>query len=167
MDAVMSPAAANAEEKSCPVFMSRRRARALEKRLLVSEKHRNVNASLRHVCYTLYDVLTHSIYLGAVPDSEFTTLAYCGKLLENMGLRPRASDKADKALQDIRLDVIRHSFAYRSIRNKMVASLSIIADLPARGVSSGSEDFQAGMRAGYKRASQVAIMFLDDLLSEE
>jgi hypothetical protein len=166
MDSTLSSSGAAADEY-CPVFMSRRRARALEKKLLVSPRHRNVNASLRRVCYTLYDVLKQSMRLGFVPEQEFTTLTYCGKILKNMGLQPRVNAETDKSLEDMRLDVIRHSFDYRNIRNKMVASLSIIADLPSRGVSAGTEDFQAGMREGYKRASQVAVMFLDDLLVEE
>lgn len=171
MDALLEPTLEQQNEplveEPPPVFMSRRRAQVLEKKLLVSAKHRNVNSALRRVCYTLYDVLSRSMCLGFVPDNEFANVAYCRHVLKTMGLNPKASEKTDKSINDLRVDVIRHSFVYRNMRNKMVASLSIIADLPDRGVSAGSEEFQKGMREGYRRASEVAVMFLNDLLLEE
>jgi hypothetical protein len=48
-----------------------------------------------------------------------------------------------------------------------MASLSIIADLTERPVGNGSDDYRRGMREGYRRASDIAIMFLNDLADGE
>jgi hypothetical protein len=56
-----------------------------------------------------------------------------------------------------------NSFDYRYLRNKAIAGFATIADLPAKPSAVGTLDYQSGVREGYRRASEVAIMFLDDI----
>lgn len=148
------------------VFLSKKQARALEKKLLVSDKHRSINSALRHVCFVLHEIAQRCMLKIGVAQQDFSTFIYCGHILREIGLRPKVNPAFDRSAEDLRLDVIHSSFEYRNLRNKLIASLSIIADLPERATGHGSPDYQRGVREGYKRASDIAILFLDDLLPE-
>lgn len=153
-------------EREQLVFLSKKRARVLEKKLLVSDKHRNVNSALRRVCYVLHELVQRHIMKSSTAQRDHATFVYCGHILKEMGLRPRTNPAFDQSAEDLRLDVIRSSFEYRNLRNKLLASLAIIADLPEKAVGNGSPEYQRGMREGYRRASDIAILFLEDLSSE-
>ena len=142
---------------------AKKTAQKIEKELLVSAEHKTVNAAFRRICYLL-----HSLAQKYVPDApstfaDYKSLLYCTKLIESMGLRPELSPEFDAAAGDVSLEIIRNSFEYRRLRNKILASLSVIADLTERPASPGSLDYQRGMREGYRRASDIAVMFLDDI----
>jgi hypothetical protein len=171
MDAVSADTLINAAqhqkvERGEMIFLAKKQARVLEKKLLVSEKHRNVNAALRNVCFVLHDLVQRYVMKAATAQRDYATFVYCGHILKEMGLRPKTNPVFDQSAEDLRLDVIRSSFEYRNIRNKLLASLAIIADLPERSVGNGSPEYQRGMREGYRRASEIAILFLEDLSSE-
>jgi hypothetical protein len=48
-----------------------------------------------------------------------------------------------------------------------MASLAVIADLTERPAATGSSEYQRGMREGYRRASDIAVMFLEDISGGE
>lgn len=153
-------------ERADAVFMAKREAQALEKRLLVSPKHKNVNAALRRACFLLHALAQK--YMNASPQAynDYACLVQCTNTLQAMGMRPAVgSQLQDDA--DTSRDLVFNSFEYRYLRNKMLASLSIIADLTERNAGSGSADYRSGMREGYRRASDVAIMFLEDIAGGE
>lgn len=52
---------------------------------------------------------------------------------------------------------------YRQLRNKSIAGFATIADLTDKPAAVGSQDFQRGVREGYRRASDIAISFLEDI----
>lgn len=166
-DALISAAKDQRTEREQLVFLSKKRVRALEKKLLVSAKHRNVNAALRRVCYVLHELVQRHIMRSSTAHRDQATFVYCGHILKEMGLRPKTNPAFDQSAEDLRLDVIRSSFEYRNLRNKLLASLAIIADLPERTAGNGSPEYQRGMREGYRRASEIAILFLEDLSSED
>jgi hypothetical protein len=83
-----------------------------------------------------------------------------------MGLRPAVTPTLDDDAATAK-ELVFNSFEYRYLRNKMLASLSIIADLTERNTGNGSHEYQRGMREGYRRASDIAIMFLEDISSGE
>ena len=56
-----------------------------------------------------------------------------------------------------------NSFEYRYLRNKAIAGFATIADLTAKPSAVGTLDYQSGVREGYRRASEVAIIFLADI----
>ena len=145
-------------EREYAVFVSRKEVLQREKRLLVSPAERNVNATLRRICYMLVALAEKN-----VPDADDTiedrvALAACINLLQKMGLKPPV-DTAD----DICSNIVRNSFEYRQLRNKMIAGLSVIADMVERPASPGTKEFQRGVKEGYRRARDTAVMFLEDI----
>lgn len=148
------------EEK---IFTARREAQELERRLLVSPENRTSNAVLRRTCYLLHALAQKYISDSPTTFDDYTCLMHCTKLLQSIGLKPESNPFLNTAVTTLGPEIIRNSFEYRHLRNKILASLSTIADLTGRAVSSGNPDFQRGMREGYRRASEVAIMFLDDI----
>lgn len=156
----------NVEEKQeCDyaVFVSRKEAQRIERELLVCPDNLTVNSAFRKICYLLLDVVQRAVPKASTNFVDYTTVAYCVKLLRGMGLKPIVSQELDATATGIRRDLILNSFEYRNLRNKMLAGLSIIADLPDRPASAGSPEYQQGMREGYRRASAIAVMFLNDI----
>ena len=165
-DNLIAGASAQKADRKTTVFLAKKRARLIEKKLLVSDKHITVNAALRRVCYLLHELLQKYAFRANIAHNDFATLIHCGHILREMGLKPKTNPLFDQTAADLRLDIIRSSFDYRNVRNKMLASLAIIADLPERSAGHGTPEYQRGMREGYRRASEIAISFLDDLLEE-
>jgi hypothetical protein len=94
---------------------------------------------------------------------DHTSLVHCVNLLQEMGFKPEILSKLDRAVAGIGVDVIRNSFEYRQLRNKIKACLAVIADLTERPAAPGTHDYQKGIREGYRRASDIAVLFLDDI----
>lgn len=163
MEAVLSFDAV-ASERSQAIFMAKREAQTREKQLLVSPENKTVNAALRRVCFILHRLAQKRI--GTLPQdfNDYACLVHCTEMLQSMGLKPDAAAQLVDDATTAR-EIIFNSFEYRQLRNKMLASLSIIADLTERNTGNGSPEYQRGMREGYRRASDIAIMFLDDFTS--
>jgi hypothetical protein len=83
--------------------------------------------------------------------------------LQEIGLKPQIAAKLDAAVAGVGVDIIHNSFEYRQLRNKIKACLAIIADLTERPAAAGTKEFQRGVREGYRRASDIAVLFLDDI----
>ena len=94
---------------------------------------------------------------------DFTALVRCTKLLAELGLpvTPSAALAAPVANQDAAL-VLRDP-KYRLLRNRAIACLATVADLVTKAPSKGSLDYQQGMRDAFQQASDVAVMFLEDI----
>jgi len=163
MDATLETPIQQLREKA--VFTAKKEAQRLERRLLVCDEHRTVNAAFRRICYMLHSMAQKYVPDSATTFSDYKALLYCTKLLQSMGFKPPLSPEMDASAEDVSLEIVRNSFEYRHLRNKIMASLSIIADLTERPAGMGSLDYQRGMREGYRRASDIAIMFLDDISS--
>lgn len=155
--------AARIAKRESSVFMAREAARRLERELLVSPASRNINAAFRHICFVLIRLAQKYIPAGTSNFADYSEFLYCIKLLKKMGLKPEIPPRLAATIENLSLDVIESSFAYRQLRNKIKASLSVIADLTDRPADAGSQEYQQGMREGFRRASDIAIMFLDDL----
>jgi hypothetical protein len=165
MDALLETPIQKLREKA--VFTAKREAQRLEKRLLVSDDHRTVNAAFRRICYMLHDLAQKYVPDTAPTFADYKALLYCTKLLQAMGFKPKLNLEFDAAAEDVNIEIVRNSFEYRHLKNKIMASLSIIADLTERPAGMGSPEYQRGMREGYRRASDIAIMFLEDISSQE
>ena len=163
MDAVMCSHEATKQERKSAVFTAKRKAQEIERRLLVGPEHKTVNAALRRICFTLH-VLGQK-YIHDAPHSfdDYLHLVNCTKLLQEMGLKPISGANLKAALSAPATEMVVNSFEYRHLRNKIMASLSVIADLTEKATGSGSAEYQRGVREGYRRASDIAIMFLEDL----
>jgi hypothetical protein len=158
---------AQAAERTQEVFTAKREAQRLERQLLVSPAHKTANSALRSICYMLHDLAQK--YVPSTPNTfnDYACLTHCTKLLKSMGFRPDISPELDSAVAGLGLEVVHNSFEYRHLRNKIMASLAVIADLTERPAATGSSEYQRGMREGYRRASDIAVMFLEDISGGE
>lgn len=149
------------------VFTAADAAKRLEKQLLVSPENKTVNSALRTICYILHELAQK--YVTDTPNtySDYACLVHCTQLLQNMGLKPETNYAIDAAVNDLGAEIIHNSFEYRHLRNKIMASLSIIADLTDRPSAAGHAEYRRGMREGYRRASDIAITFLQDISGGE
>ncbi len=111
-------------------------------------------------------ILLHGIAQKHVSRSDFedcTALVRCTKLLTDFGLElnPDASIAAPMAEHDVTL-VVRDP-KYRLLRNRAIACLATIADLSFKAPAKGSLEYQQGMRDAFQQASEIAVMFLEDI----
>lgn len=155
--------AARNQERDYSIFVSREEAKKIERQLLVSPDNKTVNSALRKICFLLHRLGQKYVPNSPVTFEDHATLLYCTKLLQDMGLKPEISAELDSAVSGINVEVIRSSFEYRQLRNRMMAGLSVIADLTERPAAPGTQDYQKGVREGFRRASDIAVMFLEDL----
>lgn len=150
-------------ERDYAVFVATKEAQQIERQLLVSPDNRTINSALRKICYLTLQIAQR--HVPNTPDtfSDRADLLHCIKILQEMGFKPEIAVERDAELGNINLSIIRNSFDYRQLRNKIKASLSVIADLPDKPAALGSREYQRGMREGYRRASEIAIKFLNDI----
>lgn len=150
-------------EREYAIFVAKKEAQQLERQLLVSPENKTANSAFRNICYILHRLAQKYVPSNAPAVADYSDFLYCTRLLQDMGFKPEIDPKSDSALASLSLGVIRSSFEYRQLRNKIKASLSVIADLTEKPASPGSQEYQRGIREGYRRASEIAIMFLDDI----
>lgn len=124
-------------------------------------------AELKRACRLLHGLA--QLYVPNSPKhfESFELLMRITAVLKKLGLTPGAvSGGLDAQLTDAS-NVVTASAEYRILRNKYLAALATLADLAGRGVPPGSEDYQNGVREGYRRASEIAILFLEDAQTGE
>lgn len=155
--------AAQRQERDYALFVSKAEAQRIERQLLVSPAHRTVNQALRKICFMLHTLVQKYVPNSAGAFEDFSTFLHCTKLLQEMGLKPDVEPHMDSSVAGVNLEVIKSSFEYRQLRNKMIACLSVIADLTERPAAAGTQDYQRGVREGYRRASETAAAFLEDI----
>ena len=138
-------------------------AKRIEKQLLVSVDNLTANRALRRICFMLQALAQKYVLNSPSTFDDYAHLIHCTKLLQELGLKPDISSKIDADVAGLSLDIVRSSFEYRQLRNKMIAGLSVIADLTERPASPGTVEYQSGLREGYRRASEIAALFLADV----
>lgn len=108
-------------------------------------------------------------YIPTTPEAytDTTAVVQCAKQLQNLGVGVQPDFRLNAAmLETNKKDMIVTSPEYRYLRNKAIAGFATIADLGAKASTVGTIDFQTGLREGYRRASNLAIAFLDDIYAE-
>ena len=155
--------AAQKQEREHVIFVSKSEAKKREQHLLVSPDNLTANKALRKICFMLHALAQKYVPNMTTTFEDHATLVHCTKLLQELGLKPEISPRLSNETAGVGAEVIHSSFEYRQLRNKMMAGLSVIADLTERPASPGSPDYQRGVREGYRRASEVAVMFLADV----
>lgn len=133
-----------------------------EKQLLVDPKNRTVIAALRNICYALYSLAQKYVPNSPKTFTDYSELLQCAKMLQEMGLRPPVDAATTSHVAAVDAKIVLNSFEYRNLRNRVIACLSTVADLTEKPTATGSADYQAGMREGYRRASTIAANFLAD-----
>lgn len=144
----------------------------------ITKTEKQLNALVCRVSFTALNELKracrllHGLAQLYVPNSpkhyeSFSLLMQVTATLSRLGLAPTiAVPELSAPAADVSNNV-KASREYRNLRNKYLAALATLADLAARGVPPGSADFQNGVREGYRRASEVAILFLEDAQTGE
>jgi hypothetical protein len=142
--------------------MTRREARQLERELLTHPKNKTVNAALRSICFTLHRLAQQYVPNTPKTFADYSELVHCVKLLQDMGLRPTVKPEVAADVATTTSSVVTNALEFRQLRNKAIACLATIADLTEKPTATGTADYQRGMREGYRRASDIANLFLHD-----
>lgn len=158
--------AAQKKEREYVIFVSAEEAKKIERQLLTSPENLTANSALRNICFILHSLVQKYVPNSATTFDDHTRLLRCTKLLQELGLKPEILPSISAAISGEDMAIIRSSFEYRQLRNKMIAGLSVIADLIERPASPGTQDYQKGVREGYRRASEIAAKFLEDIDGE-
>ena len=111
-------------------------------------------------------VLLHTLARKHVTASnfhDFNLVARCTKLLQALDVAIAAPAEMQAKVADQEAALVITAPEYRMLRSRALAGLATIADLADRMPAKGSAEYQRGMRDAYQHASDIAIMFLDDL----
>jgi hypothetical protein len=121
-------------------------------------------AELTVLCQALLYVAQKYTPTGPDAYTDAATVIQCGKQLQQMGCGLEMVPQFNAPTHDTnKSDMILTSVEYRYLRNKSIAGFATIADLGLKTPSLGTADYVVGLRAGYKRASDLAIAFLEDV----
>jgi hypothetical protein len=145
------------------VFTTREQAKTLERQFLVCPKQKTANTALRTICFMLHGLAQR--YVPNTPQNfeDYATFIACTNLLFELGLKPPTDARTNQGLNKVGKHVVVSSFQYRHLKNKAMASLSAIADLTEKPASVGSSEFRRGMLEAYRRASDIAASFLEEI----
>lgn len=116
---------------------------------------------IEHICSVLYSIAHRHTPTNCFAD--VTELLNIAKVLAGKQLNLTAAPKFKAAVTDHSSAVLKQSAEYRLLRARFVAALSTISDLGSRRTKRNKSDFHAGVSEGLRRASKVAIMFLNDI----
>lgn len=143
------------------IEFAKRRARFRNEKL--QQRSLSSSEDLKQICKSLAKIAQR--YVSATPSAmgDFIEVVQCIKLLKTMGLDPDVTEKFKAVVDATGNETITKSADYRYLRNKCIAGFATIADLPEKPAAVGSHEFQSGVREGYRRASDIAVMFLADI----
>ena len=132
-----------------------------EKRVKVQEQaiESEELTTLRAIC-----VVLQAVAQKYVPDYAFedrSNLLQCLKIMRELGISFAVKAKFSQFFDE--KDTDRCSLSYRVLKNKTIAALSTIADLDKKCLERQGGEYKNGMRDAYKRASAIAIMFLEEI----
>jgi hypothetical protein len=118
---------------------------------------------LVNLCLLLHDIAQK--YVPRTPQAfrDFDALTHATKALQRLKLSPTLAADLCAPTQTAEQTIITNSPEYRRLRNKFIAALSTIADMTDKNNPPGNPDYQRGVREGYRRASDIAILFLEDI----
>lgn len=137
-----------------------RKVQAFRTRYAVESKVESLNS----LCQTLFQIAQKYIpaHVSAFQDTD--ALVNCAKLMEGLGIAVVHDSKLAARLSaaDFNVTVV-NSEPYRTLKYKAIAGLATVADLTEKSAAVGNAEYQSGVREGYRRASDIAIMFLDDI----
>jgi hypothetical protein len=94
---------------------------------------------------------------------DFDALKHATRSLQRLGSSIKVAAHLAAPVKSVEKAAVTNSVEYRTLRNKYIAALSTIADITAKNTPPGHPEYQRGVREGYRRASDVAILFLEDI----
>lgn len=117
---------------------------------------------LKRTCRVLHGLAQEYVPNTPKHFESFSAFLQATDTLKRLGLAHGIVTPATAANVAATTSSVCESKEYRTLRNKYLASLATLADLAERGVPPGTQDYQSGVREGYRRASEIAILFLED-----
>lgn len=122
--------------------------------------------ALMYLCLTLHQLAQKYVPRSAHTFRDFDALARATRVMQKIGLKPAIAAEIAAPTSAIETSAILNSPEYRRLRNKFIAALATIADMPEKNTPPGVPEYQKGVREGYRRASDIAILFLEDIQKE-
>ncbi len=115
------------------------------------------------LCLILHELAQK--YVPRTPQAfgDFNALLQVTRTLQKMGFNPQLTAELCAISAATETAVVLNSPEYRKLHNRFVAALATIADMTEKNTPPGSTEYQRGVREGYRRASDIAILFLEDL----
>lgn len=118
-----------------------------------------------NLCLILHDLAQKYVPRSAHTFRDFDALTQVTRTMQKMGLQPTLAAAICAPTQTVDNAIVFSSPEYRKLRNLYIAALATIADMPEKTTPPGSSDYQRGIREGYRRASDIAILFLEEIQS--
>lgn len=138
-------------------------ARQIELDMLQRTASKGVISELSQICCALLAIAQKYVPNTPTAFVDAADVAKCAKALEGMSLRPKLEPHFKAHVAGMKANIVLNSFEYRYLRNKAIAGFATLADLTSKPSAVGTLDYQSGVREGYRRASEVAIIFLSDI----
>jgi hypothetical protein len=141
-----------------------RGARATAARRMLKQQQKTTTADeLTHLCLTLHQLAQKYVPRSPQTFRDFDALTRTTRAMQKMGLSPVVASAVAAPSAAVEVSIVLNSPEYRRLHNRFVAALATIADMPEKNTPPGHPEYQKGVREGYRRASDIAILFLEDL----
>jgi len=150
-------------ERKKTIAAAAKTARKTELDMLQTMAYGGIVGELQNICQILLAAAQKYVPHSPAAFSDANNVVRCAKALQNLNLQPILQPHFKAHVDSAEADSARNSFEYRYLRNKAIAGFAAIADLTSKPSAVGTMEYQNGVREGYLRASEVAIMFLDDI----
>jgi len=129
----------------------------------VKRQQQTAGEALAHLCLTLHQLAQKYVPRSAQTFCDFDALTRATRALQKMGLKPVVAAEIAAPAATVEAALVLNSPEYRRLQNRFVAVLATIADMPEKNTPPGHPEYQKGVREGYRRASDIAILFLEDI----
>lgn len=150
------------------IFTAKKLVRAKQQEFMLTHENmqRDVVSELTGLCRTLHR-LTQK-YVPNTPKAfhDFAAFLQASRKLRSLGVPLELDAHVKAPIETTDSAAITSSFEYRILRNKFIAALATIADLTTKPAPHGEPNengYQRGVREGYRRASDIAVLFLEDI----
>ena len=153
------------------LFAAKKLVQEKERNLLTHEELRGeVVFELMTLCKTLYSLAQKYVPHTPAAFHDFSAFLQVSNKLQRLGMQLTLDPRVAAKVKATDNSAVTSSLEYRMLRNKFIAALTTIADLtlkPENEKAVPENGYQRGVREGYRRASEVAILFLDDVQTAE
>lgn len=129
----------------------------------IKRQQKTAGEELAHLCLTLHQLAQKYVPKSAQTFRDFDSLTRVTRAMQKMGLEPAISAEVAAPAATVETALVLNSPEYRRLQNRFVAALATIADMTEKNTPPGHPEYQKGVREGYRRASDIAILFLEDL----
>lgn len=150
------------------IFTAKKLVRAKQQEFMLTHEsmQRDVVAELVSACKTLHKLAQRYVPNTPKAFQDFSAFLTASRKLHSLGLKLELDAHVKAPVEATDNSAVTSSFEYRILRNKFIAALATIADLTTKPAPLGEPNengYQRGVREGYRRASDIAILFLEDI----